>query len=355
MARTKHTFVLPPAIERHLASVAKLYDREARKDLQELIVNAEFRVEEGWAYDNWDGGTYGHALFLLLPEDLYLAIARQRDKLQKQICSDLNDLHNVQNEYFAEVFLEMKHDSDGHDWRKESGLIRIGHRVAPEATKRIWSESGYRVFLSHKAEEKKLAAELKARMRPFGVSAFVAHQDVHPTKKWQDEIENALASMNAFVAVMTEKFHQSNWTDQEVGYALCRGVPIIALRMGTDPYGFIGKFQALTCSAARAPKAILKILIKENRMIDAFIDAVGECETFDSGNELAELLPAIDMLNDDQVDRLIAAFNSSVQAQGSFGFNGSKPHRYGDGLPSHLKRITGRRFRIDSSGRIRSS
>jgi hypothetical protein len=50
--------------------------------------------------------------------------------------------------------------------------------------------------------------------------------------------------MDGFVALLTTEFHDSDWTDQEVGYALARRVPIISVRMGRDPYGFLGKFQA---------------------------------------------------------------------------------------------------------------
>lgn len=122
------------------------------------------------------------------------------------------------------------------------------HVVSSDAVSRIWGNEGYyRVFLSHKSEYKEKAAELKKQLRSLKISCFVAHEDIQPTQEWQKEIENALFSMNAFVALMTEDFHDSDWTAQEVGFAFCRGVPSIALKLGKDPYGFIGKFQALSC------------------------------------------------------------------------------------------------------------
>ena len=130
--------------------------------------------------------------------------------------------------------------------------------------------------------------------------------------------------------------------------------PIVALKWGTSPYGFIGRFQALSCEQEDAQKEILKLLIKNTRMIDAYIEASSHCKSFDIGNALAEILPAIESLAEHQVDRLIAAFNGSVQLQGSYGFNGEKPSWYGRGLPAQLKRLTGRSYRIDSSGIIRA-
>jgi hypothetical protein len=51
--------------------------------------------------------------------------------------------------------------------------------------------------------------------------------------------------MDALLALLTEKFHESNWTDQEIGAAIGRQKLIIPLRKGIDPYGFIGKYQGI--------------------------------------------------------------------------------------------------------------
>jgi hypothetical protein len=158
---------------------------------------------------------------------------------------------------------------------------------------RIWGDSGYRVFLSHKSEVKAETGGLKKNLELYGISAFVAHADIEPTEEWQKEIENALMTMQAFVALMTPQFHDSKWTDQEVGYALARGVPLIAAKMGLDPYGFIGKFQALPCTWDEAPVSIVKLLLRQPVMLDAYVSAVGRCASFDDGNSLSKVLPSI--------------------------------------------------------------
>jgi hypothetical protein len=336
-----------------MAVLSKLYAREGQKQKQEIIVNSKIRVNEGWTYDNWNGGTYGHALYFVVPEVLYLALARQREDLQNQIREEINNVHNVQNESIAAVFFEMEEtEAEDRDWRKESGLLISGERfVLPEAEKRIWGNQGFRLFLSHKAEVKKKATDLKTRLEQFGVSCFVAHEDIHPTKEWQDEIENALFSMDAFLALMTDRFHDSDWTDQEVGVAFGRGVPIVSFKLGKDPYGFIGKFQALSCSWDAVPKEIVKIFIKHDRMLKAYVNAVQNCGSFDDGNTLAEILPLVDKLSEEQVNGLVSAYNDQVR--GSFGFNGSKPRYHGDGLASHLSRLTGQTYKMLPSGKIK--
>ena len=173
-------FELPQHIERYLAALSKIYARDGKRSFQEIIVNAQVRVHEAWSSDNWNGGTYGHALFLRLPESLYLNSVDQKESIQDQLKEDLNKTHHFQNEFIEDVFLEMDVAED-NEWRRESGLLISGQRVAPpNATKRIWGDEGFRVFLSHKSEVKKETAALKEGLRLFGISCFVAHEDIHP-------------------------------------------------------------------------------------------------------------------------------------------------------------------------------
>jgi hypothetical protein len=345
-------FELPKGIERYLAALSKLYAQEGKRELQEIIVNAQVRVQEEWSYDNWNGGTYGHALFLIIPEALFLGSVATKDELQKQISQDLNKIHNVQNEFIQEVFIEMEVLEDS-EWRRDSGLLVAGKRVVlPDATKRLWEEDRFRLFLSHKVEVKKETSELKASVGLLGVSCFVAHEDIHPTKEWQDEIENALVTMDGFVALLTDNFHESDWTDQEVGYALARGVPLIAVRLGRNPYGFIGKFQALSSTWETAPMNIFRILIKQDRMFSAYVHALRACISWENGNKQAEVLPFIDSLSPEQIDELVGAYNETSELHGSWGFRGTRPGPYGPGLVYHLNRLGTRKFRFKTPERI---
>lgn len=348
-----YNFELPRKIEHYLAALSKTYGKNEGFRFQTLLVNAQAKVHEEWNYDNWNGGTYGHALYLTLPEQLYLDVVDQKSIVEETLKADFNKIHNIQNEYIAEVFIEME-SSANVDWRKESGLLIAGKKVVSSDTaESIWGEDGFRVFLSHKTEVKKETAELKTRLQQFNISCFVAHTDIYPTKAWQDEIENALASMNGFVALMTEDFHNSNWTDQEVGYAFARGVPIIALRLGKDPYGFIGKFQGLTATWDSAPYEIVKLFMKQDRMVDSFVESVRNCSSFSHGNILSKLLPEINHLSEEQVDKLIGAFNTNEQLKGSYGFLGS--NSYGLGIVYHLNRHSRRKFSFSNDNEIKQN
>lgn len=110
----------------------------------------------------------------------------------------------------------------------------------------IWQDNNqFRLFLSHLAAHKDKAIRLKEMLAPYHIGAFVAHEDINPTREWQNEIEKALHTMDAMLAIHTMGFSQSIWTQQEIGFALGKGIKILSLRLGEDPKGFISKHQAI--------------------------------------------------------------------------------------------------------------
>jgi hypothetical protein len=74
----------------------------------------------------------------------------------------------------------------------DSQLIELGkHLDIPfeENESRIqkdpdfWEENCFKLFLSHLSSYKKETAELQKALKYYGVSAFVAHEDIKPTKE----------------------------------------------------------------------------------------------------------------------------------------------------------------------------
>ena len=123
--------------------------------------------------------------------------------------------------------------------------------------------------------------------------------------------------------------------------------PIVAVRLGVDPRGFIGKLQGLSGGWSTAPLGIIKILMDKDPMIvDYFVKAVQGCESYDQANRLAELVPNIRSLTEDQVSRLVEAFNTNSQVNGSYGFNGRRPNQHRAGLAQFLTRVRGEEYQI---------
>lgn len=146
----------------------------------------------------------------------------------------------------------------------------IGQQLVPpknwEGTKE------FRLFISHISKDKAIATRLKQALAKYDIAGFVAHEDIEPAQAWQDEIERGLQTMDALIAVHTVGFSASNWTQQEIGFALGRGVKIISFKMDSeDPTGFIGKHQAIprrNRTAEEIAEEIDKLLAADQRTKD---------------------------------------------------------------------------------------
>jgi hypothetical protein len=129
---------------------------------------------------------------------------------------------------------------------QELGIESPSSTLLFSSPPRNWKGSNqFRLFISHVSKDKDKATRLKDCLSRYAISGFVAHEDIHPTLEWQSEIERGLSVMDAFLTIHTKGFSKSMWTQQEIGFALGRGVKILSLRMGEDPTGFISKRQAI--------------------------------------------------------------------------------------------------------------
>jgi hypothetical protein len=109
----------------------------------------------------------------------------------------------------------------------------------------------------------------------------------------------------------TPGFRGSHWCQQEVGWALGRGVPIIGLRAGEDPPGFIAANQALSADPAKhaeTAKGVVKLLAKDGRTAsltrETLIARIEETESWEWLRELIDCLVGIGEVTPDQLDRL---------------------------------------------------
>ncbi len=175
-------------------------------------------------------------------------------------------------------------DEPLHKLAAHLNLARSSLPTDPEADRRLWAAGFCRCFLSHTSNRKKRAASLKGQLEDYGCDVFVAHEDIEPTVVWLDEIQAALASCHCLIAWVTDDFHDSLWTDQEVGFVLGRGLPVVPIRAGNDPYGLMGKLQAVPfkkAASSNVAEAIFTALNGKNETaqfvasgaVQAFLDS----------------------------------------------------------------------------------
>lgn len=175
-----------------------------------------------------------------------------------------------------------------------------------EAT--FWKPGHFKLFISHLASFKKTIGILKKELEKYGISSFVAHEDIEPTKEWQDEIEKGLFSMDALCAVLMPGFKDSNWTDQEVGVAIGRNVLIIPIRRELDPYGFIGKyqgFQAVGKNVGQVAEGIFEIISSNSKTKTKYLNTLVELILLsNSANQGIERLEALKKIKDLSLEKI---------------------------------------------------
>lgn len=321
-------YCLPTKVESLLATLSSIYARKHEDLLQRIVVNATYSVDACYDYDNWDGGQTGHLVHLALPTPIFLDTIDTLTEIERRLADDLNTIAKCPHEHFSAVSVEQTNAGAYRLWREKSGALLTLHKSEQEmsaAEERLWIKDYVRVFLSHKAEHKKTASDLKLRLKSLGVSAFVAHEDIEPTKEWLEEIEFALSTQEVCVALMTEGFRDSKWTDQEIGISIGRGVDVVTVRLGEDPYGFIGKFQAVSGKDKTIEKLageLVNLLLGnprlQSRMKTAIVAAFENSDSYEMANALMHHIKELPSLRLELVSRLEKAFEHNPKVKNAY-------------------------------------
>lgn len=189
-----------------------------------------------------------------------------------------------------------------------------------------WQEGKLRVFISHMTAHKKEASDLKDSLATFGMSGFVAHADIEPTTEWQVEIESALSTCELLVALIRPGFVESKWCDQEIGYALGRGVPVFTIANGQDPHGFVSRFQSFQGngkSPFQTAKAVFEAAVThkslQEKMAHLLVDLFVNSGSFASAKERIEYLEKLTVWDDTFSKRLKRAAKENGQIASSWG------------------------------------
>jgi hypothetical protein len=193
----------------------------------------------------------------------------------------------------------------------------------------FWKAGHFRLFVSHVSANKAFAAELSHCLEEYGVSGFVAHEDIEPSREWIEEIERALFTCDALLAVLSPGFKESDWTDQEVGFCHGRRAMILSVRDGLDPYGFIGRYQAINRqgrSAQDLSTEIVRILAQHpktaTKMAEALVGSFERSESFAQAKERVALLGLVSSWTPELLRGIESAVEENNQVQGAWGVPG---------------------------------
>ena len=97
------------------------------------------------------------------------------------------------HEYVMEM-IDQADDDDLVGLGRHVGYVLQDEPSLNQTQPDFWERGHFRLFLSHLAKRRNVASKVKKELSFLGISTFVAHSDIEPTKEWQNEIESALAT-----------------------------------------------------------------------------------------------------------------------------------------------------------------
>ena len=216
----------------------------------------------------------------------------------------------------------------------DESLIELGQHVGfqveesktPRLEPPFWRKGMFKLFISHLAAHREFAGNLQEELLKYGISCFVAHKDIEPTVEWQTEIETALSTSEALVALLHEGFHKSKWTDQEIGFAMGRGIPVFSIKFEEDPYGFIGRFQAFNGGEKSTPALAYEIFdaFRKNKqtqkkMSEVLLGLFEESGSFAQARERIGYLENLEVWEPSFSVRIRSAVKGNSQVADSWG------------------------------------
>lgn len=313
-------------VSKAATTVAEVFERRGKHELASILRSATPWLDE--VSVDPDNEQTHYSLNLDVPVDIYAGLGTQIADAEEAILDGISDVLRGYRHYVTDALV-------------------IGPRLEPpaagieplpeNAADHIWEAGMLRLFISHVAEHKAAVGELKAYLRIVGVSGFVAHKDIAPSLEWLGEIDLALRTAQACAALLTPEFHGSKWTDQEMGVAIARDIVVIPVDLGTTPYGFLGRYQALPGAldqTARLADGIVGILVARPQTVGAMreglVTALEQANTYKSAKKVTNLLLSMPReFTEAQIDRIRAAVAANNQVGEAIG------------VPKQLKLITG--------------
>lgn len=187
-------------------------------------------------------------------------------------------------------------------------------------------------FISYASKyDKKVAGDFKKYLeRHEGFNCFVAHDDIKPGTKWEDEVLENLLKADYFLPIQTNGLVESYWCQQEAGIAFNKGIKIIPLipdTDGVDPVGFYAKYQGFRIKINDLNGSVKRFLIEEGLIesedheeIEKRIIIFEASNTWDEASKsVASLLELGDKFSKADILRIVDSTLSNNQIYGSFG------------------------------------
>ena len=115
------------------------------------------------------------------------------------------------------------------------------------------------VYVSHAPTDLELVQDLFSTVKnfPFGVHIALEERE---TVQSRNRLEGRVANSDVVVAVRTEATAETTWIEQEIGYAVASGIPVVPLCEGVDRRGYVSDVDSVTIDRSNPTVTIFNVL-----------------------------------------------------------------------------------------------
>jgi len=176
-------------------------------------------------------------------------------------------------------------------------------------------------FLSHSNKDKKIARRLADHLRIYGFDVFVAHDDIDIGDEWEEILKEKIKTCRLFLVLLSKNFHESRYTDHEIGIATAFNKQIFPIRLDhTKPYGFMSKFQAKKISpnvnhneTRNLAENLMRFINEGQNVVDRMIEKLEDINSLNDANYIVEILFENTNFTYKQINKIANAFLSNRQ------------------------------------------
>ena len=120
--------------------------------------------------------------------------------------------------------------------------------------------TGEQVYVSHAPGDLTLVQDLFSTVKNFPFGVHIALEELESVRD-RKRLEGRVANSDVVVAVLTEDTADTTWIDQEIGYAVAKGIPVLPLRdEGVSRRGYVGDVEGVTVDRSDLTVTIFNLL-----------------------------------------------------------------------------------------------
>ena len=120
--------------------------------------------------------------------------------------------------------------------------------------------SDEQVYVTHAPADFDLVQDLFSTVKNFPFGVHIALEELESVRD-RKRLEGRVANSDVVVAVLTEDTDETTWIDQEIGYAVAKGIPVLPLReAAVTRRGYVGDVEGVTIERTNLTVTIFNLL-----------------------------------------------------------------------------------------------